>query len=229
MTSRSAPIHRQTTRPHQWPCRSQAIHCRCCRCCCCCHHPQSIPQQTRSSRHQQQLRLRRHRCAPPQSRPPMMMMMMCRQHAQPRFRHSRSRARHSGIRCRHCRSRPHQRPHTCRRHHQHLRQRTSRRCIPTRHRCHRPTTRLIAPTHRRCCRQHRLRPSQSSRHRSIPMHHHHRCHHFASSRSHQLQCHLLQHRPPALRHRQRCRHSRQLPVCCRTRLHYRHHCCQTSV
>ena len=188
----------------------------------------SIPQQTRSSRHPQQLRLRRHRCAPPQSRPPMTMMMMCRQHAQPRFRHSRSRARHSGIRCRHCRSRPHQRPHTCRRRHQHLPQRMSRRCIPTRHRCHRPTTRLIAPTHRRCCRQHRLRLSQSSRRRSIPMHHH-RCHHFASSRSHQLQCHLLQHRPPALRHRQRCRHSRQLPVCCRTRLHYRHHCCQTSV
>ena len=128
MTSRSAPIHPQMTRPHQWPCRSQAIHCRCC------HHPQSIPQQTRSSRHQQQLRLRRHRCAPPQSRPPMTMMMMCRQHAQPRFRHSRSRARHSGIRCRHCRSRPHQRPHTCRRHHQHLPQRMSRRCIPTRHR-----------------------------------------------------------------------------------------------
>ena len=178
MMSRSASIHRQTTRPHQCQGRSQVIHCRCH----CCRHRQSIPQQTRSTH---QLRPRHHRSAPPLSRPPTprpmmlmtVMMMMCRHHAQPRFRHSRSRRHHSGIRCRQCRSRLRQRLHTCRHQHQHLHlhqpMMMRRRCIPTRHRCHRPTTRPIVLTHRRCRLQHRLRPSQSSRLRSILMMHRH--------------------------------------------------------
>ena len=221
MMSRSAPIHRQTTRPHQCQGRSQVIHCRCH----CCRHRQSIPQQTRSTH---QLRPRHHRSAPPLSRPPtprpmmtmmmMMMMMMCRHHAQPRFRHSRSRRHHSGIRCRQCRSRLRQRLHTCRHQHQHLHLHQPMmmrcRCIPTRHRCHRPTTRPIVLTHRRCRLQHRLRPSQSSRLRSILMMHHHRCRHSEPSPSHQLQCHL-QHRPPLSQHHHRCRRCRQRPVCCR--------------